>query len=508
MPKLQVLSCPSCGASLSIEQGEATAQCAFCGNTSVVPQELRGTAAPSAPSFGASQMGQTGQKQVYLGGVPWMDQLPRLREMGDMVRAGNYDGAVRLYMDLFGGQDAAARSAVQMLASGQPVNINQFSALRSGSSGDSGLFRFDQKTGLPQVQIQTMGTGGSFGNPMGGPMMAGGGMYPAPVIDTRPARQAGRCIAMIVIISVVGSLLITGLALFAGFLPFLNLKDLGLGDVGEKIAEVTNQYPREALSIGGEGTGRGRFTDARHVGVDGDGNIYAADYGGGRVQVFDASGEFVTQWEIEGDSVYLTGMAVAEDGTLYLVYGSELYHVDGQTGETLEQLDWADGWGFEDAVALPDGGVAATWYKNRDDLIIFDADGQVVTDVQEAISSITGESAVTMKLALDNDGNLLVLNTDSEMVFKFSPDGEYLNSFGGDGDGQGQFRTAGDIAVDNTGLIYVSDIGGVQVFDSSGRYVSKFDPPFYAYGLAVDEDNFLYIAGNNHITKYLLAPSN
>jgi hypothetical protein len=79
MPKLQVLSCPSCGASLSIEQGAATAQCAFCGNTSVVPEELRG-ASPSAPA------GLPGQKPVYLSGMPLMDQLPRLRELGDCAR--------------------------------------------------------------------------------------------------------------------------------------------------------------------------------------------------------------------------------------------------------------------------------------------------------------------------------------------------------------------------------------------------------------------------------------
>jgi outer membrane protein assembly factor BamB len=134
----------------------------------------------------------------------------------------------------------------------------------------------------------------------------------------------------------------------------------------------------------------------------GDGNIYAADYGGGRVQVFDAAGEFVTDWTVEGDSIYLTGMAVARDGTLYLVYGSELYHVDGQTGEELEHIEWDEGWGFEDVVVLPDGGLAATWYKTRDDLVIFDADGQVVAEVHEAISSITGSSAVTMKITVDN----------------------------------------------------------------------------------------------------------
>lgn len=506
MPRLQVLSCPSCGASLSIEEGAATAQCAFCGNTSVVPQELRRAAAPSAPPPSVP-----GQKPVYLSGMPLMDQLPRLRELGDLVRAGRRDDATRLYLDLFGGPEQTARAAVDQLSLGQPVAVSQFSALRSGSSTDAGLFRIDQ-AGLPQVQIQAMSA-------MGTPMMGAGGAYGAPVvIDTRPARQAGGCISMIVVMSIVGSLLIAGLAVFAGFLPFFNmgnilndvglgdvLEDVGLGDVQDTIAEVTNSYPLEVLEMGGEGTGRGRFTDARHVGVDADGNIYAADYGGGRVQVFDAAGEFVTQWTIEGDDVYLTGMDVARDGTLYLVYGSELYHVDGQTGEELAHIEYVEGWGFRDVVALPDGGFATAWYKSNDALIIFDEDGEVVADVREPVSSITGESAVSFKIAVDTAGNILLFNTDSAMIFKFSPDGEYLNSFGGEGEGQGQFRAGGDLVVDNTGQIWVSDIGGVQVFDETGRYVTRFDPPFYAYGLAVDDENFLYVAGNNQITKYQLA---
>jgi|GEM_PF-1295029 len=498
MPKLQVLACPSCGASLSIEQGASTALCSFCGNTSVVPEELRGSAASSSAYNPPSQQGQ---KPVFLSGMPLMDQLPRLRELGDLVRAGRKDDAVRLYQDLFGAADMQARAAVDQLAMGQPVSVSQFSALRSGNSADAGLFRFD-RAGLPQVQIQAV-TGMSA---MGSPMTAGG-LYGAPVIDTRPARQAGGCIALIVVLSIVGTLLITGLALAVWFLPFINLNDLGLGGIGERIAEVTNQYPRLVLTIGGEGTGKGRFTDARHVGVDGEGNIYAADYGGGRVQVFDAAGAFQTQWTVGDEDTYITGLAVAEDGSVYLVYDSELYHVDGQTGEELEHLDWEEGWGFEDAVALPGGGVAATWYKNRDDLLIFDADGQVVNDVQEAISSITGDVAVTMKITLDNDGNLLVLNTNSEMVFKFSADGEYLNSFGGEGDEPGQLQAPGDLVVDATGQIYVSDIFGIQMFDASGRFVKKINPDqaAYAYGLAVDEQNFLYVASNNHIYKYLLA---
>jgi DNA-binding beta-propeller fold protein YncE len=340
------------------------------------------------------------------------------------------------------------------------------------------------------------------------------GAYGTPVVvDTRPARQAGGCIAMLVVISVVGSLLIAGIALVGGFLPFLSLGDLGLGDIEEAlgdaqetVADVTNQYPRQVLEFGGAGTGRGFFEDARHIGVDGDGTIYAADYGGGRVQVFDAAGEFQTQFNL-GNDIYLTGMAVDRDGRLYVVYGSELYEVDGETGEEVRHIEIDEGWGFEDVVALPDGGLAATWYKNRDDLVILDSEGEVVAIVPEAISSITGEVAVTMKLTVDNDGNILVLNTNSEMIFKFSPEGEYLNSFGGDGDAPGQLSASGDLVVDNQGQIYVSDIRGIQVFDSTGRFIEKVKPSevAYVYGMAVDDENFLYVVSDNHVRKYQLA---
>ena len=45
MPKIVVYPCPSCGASLSIDEGAASTQCPFCGNTAMLPESLR-TAAP------------------------------------------------------------------------------------------------------------------------------------------------------------------------------------------------------------------------------------------------------------------------------------------------------------------------------------------------------------------------------------------------------------------------------------------------------------------------------
>jgi hypothetical protein len=51
MPRQLVFPCPSCGASLSVDPGAATAQCLFCGTPVVVPAALRGAAPAPAPSY-------------------------------------------------------------------------------------------------------------------------------------------------------------------------------------------------------------------------------------------------------------------------------------------------------------------------------------------------------------------------------------------------------------------------------------------------------------------------
>jgi DNA-binding beta-propeller fold protein YncE len=484
-----------------VEEGAATAQCQFCGNTIVVPEELRRQSS-EAPAAAPSQ------SPVLVGGMSFFEQLPKLREMGDLVRAGRRDEAIRLYQELFGASAQEAAGAVDQLAAGQPVTVHHVTTAHSSALDDSGIFRFDN-TGLPQIQVSGFGA-----SSLGTPVVSSTTYTSSPVVVSRaPARRAGGCLVAIIVLSILGTVAIGLLAGLAGFLPFLALPGLGdldeiIPEVGDTVAEVTNQYPRVVLEFGGEGTGAGRFTDARHVGVDGDGNIYVADYSGGRIQVFDAQGEFQTQWQAgDGDDdIYITGMAVARDGTVYLVYGSDLFHHDGQTGELIGQVDYVDGWGFGDVVTLPDGGLVAAWYKNRDDIIIFDKDGETVTALQEAISGVTGDTEVTIRVAVDGLGNIYALGQLAEAVFHFSPDGDYVNRFGSGGDEKGQFRAAGAIAVDNQSRVYVSDIKGIQVFAGDGRYLSTINPPSnaYAFGMAFDDDNFLYLVSNNKVYKYQL----
>src|SRR4029078_10870459 len=51
-------------------------------------------------------------------------------------------------------------------------------------------------------------------------------------------------------------------------------------------------------SWGQKGTGPCQFADVRSIAVDAHGNVYAADGGNGRIQVFDNNGTFKT--EIKG----------------------------------------------------------------------------------------------------------------------------------------------------------------------------------------------------------------
>jgi sugar lactone lactonase YvrE len=76
-----------------------------------------------------------------------------------------------------------------------------------------------------------------------------------------------------------------------------------------------------------------------------------------------------------------------------------------------------------------------------------------------------------------------------------------LNRFGGEGDNPGQFHAPEDIVVDGQGRVYVSDIKGVQIFNRDGRYLGMIKVDGAAFGMAVDNQDNLYVI-TNHPTVY------
>ncbi|MCJ7512556.1 MAG: NHL repeat-containing protein [Anaerolineales bacterium] len=306
------------------------------------------------------------------------------------------------------------------------------------------------------------------------------------------------------IVTIVGVISLTGLviALVAG--------GIGLGTAVAVLPAATALSALQAdlpqattiPSFGGEGIGPGRFTDARSIGVDGEGRIYVGEYQGGRVQVFDAEGGFLTQWHADRDRP-LRGLAVGRDGTVFLVQGGTIQRFQGETGEVLQPVDHPAGDGFDDVAMTADGGLVAFWYAaGQDNLVTFGRSRQVELTIPAAASGPSGESELDLRVAADGEGNLYGLGTFTQSVFVYSPEGRFLNRVGSSGDETGQLRAPSSIAVDDQGRIYVGDIDGVEVFHRDGRHLGTIDVQGTPFGLTFDAQGLLLVVNGTRVAWY------
>jgi len=265
--------------------------------------------------------------------------------------------------------------------------------------------------------------------------------------------------------------------------------------------EKGNSFATVLLTFGSEGIGPGMFNDARSIAIDGTGRIYVGEYTGGRIQVFDPAGKFLNQWTIGDRKTILRGLAADRKGTMYAVHGGGIDRYQGETGEKLGQLEYERS-GFDDVTTGADGGLVAAWQSNRDDIVTFDSTGKVVRTIPAAISSASGDSELSMRVAVDGSGYIYALGRFNNGVFKFGRDGKFMNRFGSGGDQPGQFRAPYSIAVDGYGRVYVGDSKGIQVFDTNGRYLTILDLKGVAFGMVFNDKNELFVIARDRVIKY------
>ena len=259
--------------------------------------------------------------------------------------------------------------------------------------------------------------------------------------------------------------------------------------------------PEPKPFFGKEGVGAGHFKDARSIAVDAEGRIYVGEYSGGRIQVFDRDGQFITQWTTADPKMPLRGMTADRRGTVYIVQRGEIKKYEGTTGKLLGTTGAAGGH-YDDVFATPDGGLVAFARKGHDNVVRLDSSGQVRQVIEKAVSGQTDRSELSIRVAADGVGNVYALGEFNDAVFKFSPEGRFLTRFGGDGDEPGLFRAPDAVAVDNQGRVYVADFKGVQVFDPNGRYLKVIDVKGAASGLAFTDKNELLVVARTAVWKF------
>jgi len=91
-------------------------------------------------------------------------------------------------------------------------------------------------------------------------------------------------------------------------------------------------------------------------------------------------------------------------------------------------------------------------------------------------------------LCCDDEGNLYVADSGWNKIFKFSPEGKFLGSFGREGQGPGEFmgqprRLPLSISYGNDGHLYVFDSGNQRIakFTLEGNYLDQIFPRFFTY---------------------------
>jgi len=211
---------------------------------------------------------------------------------------------------------------------------------------------------------------------------------------------------------------------------------------------------------GGEGAEPGQYAEPRGIAVDGQGNVYVADFRNDRIQKFDSAGKFVAAWgEIgsqPGQFKDVSAIAVDGRGNMYV----------------------------------------ADTFNHRVQLL--DADGRVLLQFKGGLFAPRG-------IAVDGIGRIWVADSGNNAVKLFSAKGELIKAVGKKGQEKGEFDTPIGLAMDRQGRLYVADAANsrVQVLDGEGNYLSEFKVEGWQPGLF----NEPYLAVDNRGDIYLTEPA-
>ncbi len=270
------------------------------------------------------------------------------------------------------------------------------------------------------------------------------------------------------------------------------------------------------LSFGEKGIGPGQFNDARYLAVDGSGTLFVADYEDDRVQAFDASGKYLSQFSVGDGKTIIHGLAADHQGHVFVAVGyvPDIQKYDGKTGQLLGKLTNPAGGEFGMLAATTTGGLAAAWYEarwglitsvegHRDDLLLFDAQGEIGMTIPSFISTQTGDSALDNYIAVDGLGKIFTLSDG--VVYVFSPQGKYVDKFDATGGQTMQYSNPRSICVDGQDRVYIGDTNVVHVYSGDGRLMADFPVRDIPDSMVVDEQGSLWLLGGDKVTKYTLS---
>ncbi len=491
---IRAFKCPTCGAPLEPQAGALTMKCTYCGGTVIIPQSMRTPAPGSSSSVPQYQWGGLNLSEI-------MGEAMRLPEAISLAEQGRITEAAQLYSQITGTSLADATTAINQIVAGQAVALTPGQAGMQWGQSPAAFAGFNQMSSPQVLGSFSTSSSSSSNQPRGFDFGYWIGSK-LPII-----------IVLIVVCSLVGAFGIPLLAfvpgLFSSFTssnssnsssssssnPIATLMPQGFGSL------ASSGFATQTLSFGSKGIGQGMFNDTRAIAVDSNGNIVAADYQDGRVQVFDPTGKFVSTFSA-GSKAIIPALAVSPDNKIYISTSDGISIFD-ESGNPLGTIK-------KDFIFYNDikfGGDGLLYGITEDNTIDrFNSKDKVDLEIKQAFENITGNPETIQHIAADGLGNIYILGANNYLVLKYTSEGKYVNQFGGQAQDPanpepGTFVSPEGIAVDGYGRIYVADpFINVQVFDSTGKYIDSI--PVNAFNIAIDNQNNVYVTLRDKVEKF------
>jgi sugar lactone lactonase YvrE len=213
---------------------------------------------------------------------------------------------------------------------------------------------------------------------------------------------------------------------------------------------VSEPLPVESSTVLGRPNNTPVLRDPKDVAIGRDGRIYVADGANATVTVLNPDGTVARTWgrkgTADGEFSEAWGIAVASDGSVF-VTDTWNHRVQKFDSEGRFLLKWGQ---FQDVGSQADA-EPGKFYGPRD-------------------------------LAIDGNGNVLVMDTGNERIQAFDQQGRFLRMVGRDGSEPGQFREPVGIALDADGRVYVADTWNqrIQVLSGGFEPLAQYPVPQWA----------------------------
>ena len=229
-----------------------------------------------------------------------------------------------------------------------------------------------------------------------------------------------------------------------------------------------------SVEFGTAGSGNGQFEGVAGIAVDDStGDVYVVDHGNSRVEKFDASGNYLSQFTgVETPAGSFSGYSVAVNNScaIYELTGSECAEI------------------------FPDNGDVYVVDSGHEVVDIFDSDGKYVSQITGPSSSVPFTEQL-VGVAIGPQSNIWV--AESTKILHFNREGEFVASFGVDG-----YIDYNGLAVDEQRNAYIAEDGGrLKRFNVAGEENSEFPSEF-------ENNAFIgYLVAVNRLTNNVIVGS-